>query len=360
LGVVFFSGLLFLLLSVVGLREMVLEAISPSLKHGIAGGIGLFIAFIGLQNIGLVVKDPGTAVKLNPHLASLDLLIFFAGLLVSAGLHARRVRGSILWGIVTATLLSILLRLVLPHLPGSIGKSAWVAGSMLFQRFAIAHAIVGAPPSLAPTFLKMDLIHAASPIMAPFVLVFFFMVLFDTVGTLIGVAGQAGFIRDNKLPRAKQAFISDALGTMLGACLGTSTVTSFIESAAGVEEGGRTGLTSVTVAAFFLLALFFTPLIGMVASYAPITAPALVLVGAMMCRNAAAIDWTDYTESIPAFLVLLGIPLFYSIADGLALGFMVYPVIKCLAGKRGEVRPLMAVLALLLALYFILVRGTME
>jgi len=162
--------------------------------------------------------------------------------------------------------------------------------------------------------------------MLPFVLVFLFMLTFDAIGTLIGVCEQAGFMRDNNLPHAKQAMVSDAVGTVVGAALGTSTVTSFIESASGVEQGGRTGLTGLVVAALFLLALFFSPLVSMVGSYPPITAPALVIVGAMMAQNVGKIDWKDYTESVPAFLTLIGIPLTYSIADGLALGFISYPI----------------------------------
>jgi AGZA family xanthine/uracil permease-like MFS transporter len=359
LGVVFLSGVLFLALSLVGLREMIMDAISPSLKSGIAVGIGLFIAFIGLQNAGLILKDPGTAVKLNPHFASPDLIVFFFGLLVAAGLQVRRVRGSILWGITGATLLAMTLKLVLPHLPTAVAGSKLVAESMLTQRFTMATKIIAPPPSVAPTFLKMDLTHALSYAMLPFVLVFLFMVLFDTVGTLIGVADRAGFIKDNQLPRAKQAFVSDALATILGACLGTSTVTSYIESVAGVEQGGRTGLTSLTTALLFLLALFFSPLIAMVASYAPITAPALVLVGALMLRAAEKLDWADYSESIPAFLIMIGIPLSFSIADGLALGFISYPIIKLVAGKGREVNGLMYLLALVLIAYFVFVRGRM-
>lgn len=352
LGIVFISGVLFLALSLFGLRELVMDAISSSLKHGIAGGIGLFIAFIGLQNIGLIVKDPGTGIKLNPHLASPDFLIFFVGLLISAGLHARKVRGSILWGIVASTALAVILRLIVSDL-----GPAWAANSLLVQRFTLAQAIVSAPPSLAPTFLKLDIIHALSWTMWPFIIVFLFMVLFDTVGTLIGVSEQAGLMKDNKLPRARQAFVSDALGTIIGACLGTSTVTSYIESAAGVEQGGRTGLTSLTTAILFLVALFFTPLIAMIASYPPITAPALVLVGAMMGRSVVKIDWADYTESVPAFLILLGIPLCYSIGDGLALGFICYPLLKCVAGRCREVNPLLYVLAVFLIIYFIFIRS---
>ena len=228
---------------------------------------------------------------------------------------------------------------------------------MLVSRFTLAKGIVQLPPSLAPTFLKLDLVHALSPAMFPFIFVFLFMLVFDAIGTLIGVCEQAGFIRDNKLPRAREAMVSDAIGTVAGAALGTSTVTSFIESAAGVEQGGRTGLTGLVVAGLFLLALFFSPLAQMVGSYPPITAPALVMVGAMMIQNVARIDWQDYTESIPAFLILLGIPLSYSIADGLALGLICYPVLKLLAGKGKSVGWLAYVLALVLLAYFVFVRS---
>jgi AGZA family xanthine/uracil permease-like MFS transporter len=357
LGVVFVSGLLFLGLSLIGVREMVMDAISPSMKNAIATGIGLFIAFIGLQNAGLVVKDPGTAVKLNAHFASPDLIVFFVGLLMAAALHARRVRGSILWGIVAATVLALLLKLILPRLNEAVAGSKLVKESILLTRFEIASYVVSPPPSLAPTLFKLDLTHALSAAMWPFIVIFLFMVFFDTVGTLIGVAEQAGFMKDNKLPRARQAFVSDATATVVGACLGTSTVTSYIESATGVEQGGRTGLTAVTVAALFLAALFFSPIIAMVGSYPPITAPALVLVGAMMLRNVAKIDWADRSEAVPAFLLLIGIPLSYSIADGLALGFISYPLIKLLSGRARDVRWLSYVLAALLLLYFLFVRG---
>jgi AGZA family xanthine/uracil permease-like MFS transporter len=345
LGAVFISGVGFLILSLVGLRELIFNAVSPSLKNGIATGIGLFIAFIGLQNAGLIVKDPGTAVKLNAHFASPDLIVFFTGLLITAVLFARKVRGFILWGIAAATALTAVLKIVLPQ--------------MLMQRFEFAKGLVSAPPLLAPTFLKMDIIHALSPAMLPFVFVFLFMLTFDAIGTLIGVCEQAGFMRDNKLPRAKQAMVSDAVGTVAGAGLGTSTVTSFIESAAGVEQGGRTGLTGLVVAALFLLALFFSPVIAMVGSYPPITAPALVMVGAMMIRNVTKIDWNDATESVPAFLTMIGIPLSYSIADGLALGFISFPIIKLLSGRSREIGWLTYLLAVVLVLYFIFVRSRM-
>jgi len=359
LGVVFLSGVLFLILSLAGLREMIFNAVSPSLKNGIAAGIGLFIAFIGLQNAGLILKDPGTAVKMNAHFTSPDLLVFFAGLLLTAVLHARRVRGSILWGIAAATALAVLFKLALPLLPSAFTASPVVKTSMLMNQFEWARGIVAAPPSLAPTFLQMDLVHALAPAMLPFIFVFLFMLVFDTIGTLIGVSEQAGFMKDNKLPRAKQAMLSDAIGTVAGAALGTSTVTSFIESAAGVEQGGRTGLTGLVVAALFLLALFFSPLIAMVGSYPPITAPALVVVGAMMIQNVTKVDWKDYSESLPAFLTMIGIPLSYSIADGLALGLISYPIIKFFSGKGSEIGWLTYLLAIVLVAYFVFVRAGM-
>jgi adenine/guanine/hypoxanthine permease len=354
LGVVFVSGVFFLILSLIGLREMIFNAVSPGMKCAIAAGIGLFIAFIGLQNAGVIIKDPGSAVKLNAQFASPDLNVFFIGLLTTAVLHARKIRGSILWGIIAATLLAVALKLILSN-----SVSALVANSLLAKQFHLAKAVVSAPPSLAPTILRMDIVHALSPKMLPFIFVFLFMLTFDAIGTLIGVCEQAGFMRDNKLPRAKQAMVSDAVGTVAGAALGTSTVTSFIESASGVEQGGRTGLTGIVVALLFLLAVFFSPLIAMVGSYPPITAPALVIVGAMMAQNAAKIDWRDYTESLPAFLTMIGIPLSYSIADGLALGFISYPLIKWFSGRGREVGWLTGVLAVVLALYFIFVRSNM-
>jgi AGZA family xanthine/uracil permease-like MFS transporter len=357
LGAVFVSGVLFLALSLLGAREAVMNAISPSMKHAIAAGIGLFIAFIGLQNAGLIVKDPGTAVRLNSSFASPDLVVFFTGLLVAAGLHARRVRGSILWGILAAGALSIALKLVLPVLAPELAASSLVAESGLMRRFEIASGIVAAPPSLEPTLLQMDVRGALTLAMAPIVAIFLFMVFFDTVGTLVGVAQQAGLMRDDRLPRAREAFVSDAVGTVAGACLGTSTVTSYIESATGVEQGGRTGLTALTVSALFLVALFFSPVVRMLGGYAPITAPALVLVGGMMLRNVRHLDWDDYTELLPSFLVLLGIPLSYSIADGLALGFIAYPLLKLIGGRGRDVRWVSWLVAALLLAYFVLVRS---
>ncbi len=357
LGVVFIAGLLFLLVSVLGVQAMLMEAISPSIRNAIAVGIGLFIAFIGMQAATLVLKDPGTGVKLNPQLASPDLIVFFFGLFVTGALHALRIRGSIVLGILAAALLAVALKFAVPVLPPAVAESKLVSGSALVERFTVADKVVSRPPSMLPTFFKMDLIGALSLSMVPFILIFLFMDVFDTLGTLIGVSEQAGLIKDDKLPRIKQALVSDAAGTVAGAAFGTSTVTSFIESAAGVEQGGRTGLTAMVVAVLFLLALFFSPIIAMVGSYPPITAPALIVVGAMMMRNATKIEWTDFTESIPAFLILAGIPLTYSIPDGLALGFVSYPIIKLLAGRGRDVKWLMYVMAAVLIAYLVFVRS---
>lgn len=356
LGVVFIAGVLFYLLYMVGIREKIFDTISPSMKNGIAAGIGLFIAFIGLQNAGLIIKSPGTLVRMNSQFASPDLIVFFFGLLLTAILHIRKIRGSILWGILATTVFASILRILLPLLPVAISQSKIVTESILMTRFAIAKKIISSPPSLAPIFFKMDIIHALSLAMWPFIIIHLYMDVFDTVGTLIGISEQAGFMRGNKLPRARQAMLSDQAGTLVGAMLGTSTVTSYIESAAGVEVGGRTGLTSLTVAILFLLALFFSPIIAMVGSYPLITAPALILVGAMMMRNVSKIEWNDYSEAIPAFLALIGIPLSYSIADGLALGFISYPVLKLFSGRHKEVTWLSYVLAIALVFYFVFLK----
>jgi adenine/guanine/hypoxanthine permease len=203
----------------------------------------------------------------------------------------------------------------------------------------------------------MDILGALSLSMIPFIIIFLFMDIFDTIGTLIGVSEQAGFIKDNKLPRADKAFLSDAVGTVVGACAGTTTVTSFIESAAGVEQGGRTGLTSIIVAILFLLALFLSPLITMIGSYTTITAPALIVVGSMMIKNVLKIKWDDFSESIPCFLMITGIPLTYSISDGLTMGFVSYPFIKLLSGRGRDVSWLIYMLAIMLILFFIFIRS---
>jgi len=356
LGATFIAGVMFMGLSLFGVRERLIDAVSPSVKHGIAVGIGLFIAFLGLRNGQLIVADPGTFVKLNPTVVSPDIFVFLVGFTVAAVLSARRVKGSILWGIVAALLTALTIKAVLPLMPQSIAGSAAVEGSLLLLSFKPTLQMISAPPSIGPTFLQMDLVHAVSAAMIPVIIIFLFMDVFDTTGTLIGVGEQAGLLENGKLPRAREAMLADAVGTVAGAALGTSTVTSFIESAAGVEQGGRTGLTAVTVAVLFLVALFFYPVIAMVGSYPPITAPALVLVGALMAGNVTKIEWSDPAEAVPAFLTLIGIPLTNSVADGLALGLVSYPLIKALSGRARDVSWTMWVLAVMLVLYFGLVR----
>ncbi len=346
MGVILISGTLFLILSLIGIREAMVNAISPSMKSAIAVGIGLFIAFIGLKNAGVIVNDEGTLLKLNTNFSSPDVLIFFFGLILIAVLHTRKVRGAILIGIMSTTVLAIILKNALPQtLVQSCGLK------FLNPTFHLVSA-----PTISPTLFKFDIINALCKQMIPFVIIFLFMDVFDTLGTLIGVGKSAGLLKDGKLARGKQAMLSDAVGTVAGACMGTSTVTSFIESAAGVEAGGRTGLTSLTTAGWFLLAIFFTPAVAMVGSYPSITAPALVSVGAMMISSVAEIDWDDFSECMPAFLIILGIPLSFSIADGLAMGFIAYPIIKIFSGRLKEVNWLMYVLSAVLLVYFIMYR----
>lgn len=356
LGVVFLSGILFLAVTLLGLRQALLDAVSPSLKNGIAVGIGIFIAFIGMRNAGLIVADPGTAVALAPAPASPDLAVFFFGLLLTAVLSARGRRGAVLVGILATTGFAVLLRLVLAGLPAALDPAGAIGGSRLLNDFTPVLRPFAAPASLRPVLFRLDLAGALTAAMWPLVIIFLFMDVFDTMGTLIGVGEQAGFIKENRLPRAGRAFLADALGTLFGAAVGTSTVTSYIESAAGVARGGRTGLTAVFVALFFLAALFFGPLIAMIGGYAPITAPALVVVGFLMFRNITRLEWDRPDEVIPALLIVIGIPLTYSISDGLALGFIAYPLVKLGAGRGRQVRPAMYVTAALLVVYLLVLR----
>lgn len=330
LGIVFISGVAFLILSLARFRHIIIDSVSPSLKNGIAVGIGLFIAFIGLHNAGVIIPAAGTMVKFKADLKDINLIIFFIGLFITIALYARRIRGAILFGILATLLLSLI-----------AGKVKYIG-------------IFGIPKESA--FFKMDLARAFSYDMLAFILIFLFMDMFDTVGTLIGVAEQGGFIKENKIPRANRALVSDAIGTVVGACSGTSTVTSYIESCTGIAYGARTGLASVATAFLFLLALLFCPLVSMVAKYPPITAPALVIVGAMMVQNVFKIKWDDFSEAIPAFLIMLGIPLSFSIADGLAMGFIAYPIVKLLSGKGRETHWLMYILAAIFILRYTVIK----
>ncbi|MBN1271368.1 MAG: NCS2 family permease [Candidatus Aminicenantes bacterium] len=331
LGITFIAGIIFLILSLLKFRKAIIDAVSPSLKNSIAVGIGFLIAFIGFQNAGVIVDSQGSLVKFHANFFQTDTLIFIFGLFVTAVLFVRGVKGAVIWGIFLSTLLAL------------------IVGAVKYQ------GIIGFPQDNA--FFRFNLGGALKLEWLPFILVFLFMDIFDTMGTLIGVGEQMGIMEDNKLPRANRALISDAVGTVVGSCSGTSTVTSFIESVVGVQYGGRTGMTSLVTGSLFLVALFFSPLVGMVGSYLPITAPALVIVGAMMIRNVKKIDWADYSESIPAFLIMLGIPLSYNIHDGLAIGFIAYPLIKLLGGRGKELNWLHYLVAAIFIMRYALIKG---
>lgn len=340
LGAVAIAGTIFILTAGVGFREKLITAIPESLKHAMAVGIGLLIALIGLQWAGLVVDSPGTLVTLGRLNAPAPLLALF-GLVVMAVLTARRVPGALLIGILAS------------------------AGVGLAAGLVRYHGLVSPPPSLTPTFLQLDLPGALAPSMLPVIFVFFFLALFDSVGTLVGVTSQAGLMRDRTLPRAKQALLSDAVGTVVGAGLGTSTVTAYIESSTGVAAGGRTGLANVVTAVLFFLSLFFFPLVQMIGGGVPangggvlypVVAPALVLVGTMMMPGVRAIAWTDPTEAIPAFLTIVMMPLAVSITDGIAFGFIAYAALKLATGRGREAHWMVYLFAVLFVLRYAFLR----
>lgn len=329
LTAVFVEGILFLLLTITGIRGAILDAIPAPIKIATMGGIGLFLAMIGLQSAGIVAGDPATLVRLG-DLKAPEPLLAMLGLVAMAALLARRIRGAILLGIVGVSLL------------------AWTTG------VAAPPAAWFSIPSLPEeTFLALDFRGLATGKLLTVILSFLFVDFFDTAGTLIGVGRLGGFLdRNGQLPRANRAFAADAVGTTLGALLGTSTVTSYVESATGVEEGGRTGLTALTVALLFLLSLFLTPIL--IAVPAAATAPALIVVGALMIHGVADLDWRRSDLAVPAFLTLVAMPLTYSIANGITFGIVSFVTIKLLAGKPRDVHPMMYGLALLLVAFYAL------
>jgi AGZA family xanthine/uracil permease-like MFS transporter len=327
LAAIFVEGLLFLALALTGIRGALLRAIPAPIKVATMSGIGLFLAMIGLQNAGVVRDAPGTLVTIG-DLSAPGTLLSLAGLMLIAALMTRRVKGAILVGIVTVSL------------------AAWLTG------IAPAPEKIVILPSLpSQTLMALDFHGLMTGKMLTVILAFLFVDFFDTAGTLFGVGRLAGFVdAQGELPRLKRAFTADAVGTSVGALLGTSTVTSYVESATGVEEGGRTGLTAVTVAVLFLLALFFAPVFVAVPAIA--TAPALVVVGAMMMRGTRDLDWKSVDEAIPAFLTLALMPLTFSIANGITFGIVSFAGIKVLSGRPREVHPLMYLLALLLLAFY--------
>lgn len=319
LGAVFLSGVVFLLLTLARIRALIVDAIPLPLKTAVACGIGLFIAFIGLKNAGVIAASPATFVTLG-HLTSKPVLLALLGLLVMGALMARGFKTAILLGILLVTLAAVALGLT--ALPTKIVEV----------------------PAWRETFLQLDIRGALRLGLLDVVFVFLFVDLFDCIGSMMGLAQQAGYLDETgRMPRLNRALLCDSLATMAGALFGTSTVVTYIESATGVSEGGRTGLVAVTVAGLFLVAAFFSPLAAMIPAIA--TAPALIIVGALMMRSVKSIAWDDVTEAIPALLTMLAMPLTFSIANGLALGFIFYPLLKALTGRGREVSWLVYVLA---------------
>lgn len=337
LGAIFISGTAFLVLSALGVWTGLVAAVPDSLKQAIAVGVGLLISLVGLQYGGLVVDAPGVLVGLG-DLTSRPVILVLFGVFLTASLMALKVRGAILWGILGTGLAGIPLGVVKYH------------------------GVVSAPPSLAPTLFKLDIAGAVSTGLITVVFVFFFLDLFDTMGTLIGVSSQAGFLKKGRLPRANQAMFSDAAGTVTGALLGTSTVTSYIESAAGITQGAKTGLANVFTSMLFLVALFFSPLAEMIGGEVvhdgvilhPVIAPALIIVGYFMMRCVTHIQWDDVTESLPAFLTIIIMPLTVSITEGIAAGFITYTLLKLVSGKGQKVHWIIYVFSALFILRYVI------
>lgn len=327
LAAVFIDGVIFLLLTLFTAREAIFNAIPMNLKLATSVGIGLFIAFIGFTQAGIVVASEATYVALGDFHDPKVLLSVF-GLVVAGLLLARKVKGALLISILVTSLVGMISGIV-----------PWPEG------------IVSPPPSLSPILFKMDFKTAFNIGLIPIIFTFTFVDLFDTMGTLVGVASKANMLdKEGRLPRINRALAVDAVGTMAGAALGTSTVTTYVESASGVAEGGKTGLTSLVTGVLFLLALFFSPIVAAIPGQA--TAPALILVGLFMMEPVLKIDLSDYTEAIPAFLTIILMPLTYSIAEGLVMGVLSYVVIKLVSGRYREVSPVMYILAVFFVIRF--------
>jgi AGZA family xanthine/uracil permease-like MFS transporter len=327
LGCVFISGVIFLIISVLPIREWIVNAIPRSLKMAIAAGIGLFLALIAMKNAGIVVDHPATLVT-HGKLTSWPVVMAVLGFAIIVALEYRRVMGGVIIGILVVTVISIL------------------AGH---QKFG---GIFDVPPSIGPVFLQMDLAGALQVGLVTVVFAFLFVDLFDNTGTLIALAHRGGFMRpDGTVPRLRGALISDSAAAMIGAAVGTSTTTSYIESASGINAGGRTGLTAAAVGVLFLLALFVAPLAGSIPAYA--TAPALLYVACLMARGLTEIEWSDLTEAAPAVITAIAMPFTFSIADGIAFGFISYAGIKLAAGRYRDIHPAVGILAVLFVIKYV-------
>ncbi|MBR5585746.1 MAG: NCS2 family permease [Alistipes sp.] len=329
LTAVFIEGLIFILLTATNVREAIVNAIPVNLRYAIGAGIGLFIAFIGLQNSQIVVLNQSTLVSLG-DITQGSALLGFIGLIITGLLYIMRVRGAMLFGILITTVIGI---------PMGITEYS---------------GLMSRPESIAPIFCQFEWDHIFSLDMLVVVFTFLFIDMFDTVGTLIGVCTRAGMVnKDGKIDRLNQAFMSDAVATTVGAILGTSTTTTYVESAAGVSQGGRTGLTAFTIGCCFVITLFFSPLFLSIPSAA--TAPVLIIVGLLMLEPIRNIDFSDYTESIPAFVCILLMPMTYSISDGILIGVIMYVVLNICCGRFKKLTPMMYILALLFILKYIFI-----
>lgn len=329
---VLFSGLIFILITVVGLREYIINAIPMELKMAVSAGIGFFITFVGLQGAGIIVSDDATLVALG-DIRSSTVLLAVGGLVITVILMSRKVKGAVFFGMIATAIIGLIFGLV--PTPQAIFSSV----PSITPTFGAAFEAFGDPASI---FNVQFLIV---------VLTFLFVDFFDTAGTLVGVASQAGLIKDNKLPNAQKALLADATATVTGSIFGTSTVTSYVESTAGVAAGARTGFAAVVTGVLFLLAIFISPLIVMFT--AEVTAPALIIVGALMASNLAKIRWNEFEVALPAFLIIFVMPLSYSIATGIAVGFIFYPIAMIMAGRRKEIHPMIYGLFVIFILYFI-------
>ena len=357
LAAVFAEGIIFILLSLTNVREAIFNSIPMNLKHAVSVGIGLFIAFIGLQNAKIVVGNDSTLVSIFSFKSSvaegtfssqgITVLLALIGILVTAVLLAKDVKGSILWGILITWVLGIICQLTHLYVP-----NADIGYYSLLPDFSNGISV----PSMAPTFMKMDFSIVFSLDFVVIMFAFLFVDMFDTLGTLIGVASKADMLdKDGKLPKIKGALLSDAVGTTVGAVCGTSTVTTFVESASGVAEGGRTGLTSLVAAVLFGLSLLLSPIFLAIPSFA--TAPALIVVGYLMLTSVTKIDFNDMTEAIPCFIAIIAMPFMYSISEGISMGVISYVVINVITGKAKEkkISLLMYILAILFILKYIFI-----
>lgn len=321
LGAVFLSAVMFFLLSIFRIREWIVNSIPLPLRSAIAAGIGLFLALIALHNAGIVVDNPATLVGMG-DLKQPSVILATLGFFLIVGIESLKVRGAVLIGILAVTVASI-----------AMGVTPF-------------GGIVSMPPSLAPTFLQLDIAGALDVGLISVIFAFLFVDLFDNSGTLIAVAKRAGLMgKDGHMPKMGRALIADSTAAMAGSLLGTSTTTSYIESAAGVSAGGRTGLTAIVVAVLFLLALFFAPLAGSVPAFA--TAPALLFVAVLMASGLAEINWDDVTEAAPVVVTALAMPLTYSIANGIAFGFIAWTAVKLISGRRRDLNPALVILSIL-------------